>query len=450
MLASLAPFLAAFAAILAGIFLIFYVYSSYCLMRIGRKLNSGDDWMAWVPIAQIFYFIKLAGKPNWWAVLAFAPTILTPISLFAGAFAPILAVIIFLTGFVFYVFVWLGILARLNMSKWLLILLFLPVINFFVLGYIAFSKPKITAGDDGTANPQLVDYINQQLAAGMDRENITQTLLGAGWQEQDIENAFGGGFGTALAPNYMSFGVVVVAILTALSAVGYYYSVYNFNNKKTNQINVIFPSPSVSVTPLSTPTQSPMPSSIISSTPKPKTSQPAGVSYSSFIQGLVAQGWKKATFKPAPDDYGASFSFYYPSNFTGQNTGGGTPADGIGAVDNPISDGRGGISYDSVAVFHSESNMAFSKETAFDAEIKFVTAFAEGSPVITDFVTAGGLSGKKVIVTTSSFGKPTQSEYIILHTGRNSSRGDEIAIRVDIDMNYVDIAEKIAKSISLL
>lgn len=40
-------------------------------------------------------------------------------------------------------------------------------------------------------NQQLVDYINQCLAAGRTKEQIKQSLLSAGWQNKDIEEALG-------------------------------------------------------------------------------------------------------------------------------------------------------------------------------------------------------------------------------------------------------------------
>lgn len=41
-------------------------------------------------------------------------------------------------------------------------------------------------------NQQIVDYINQCLAADQTKEQIKQSLLSAGWQESDIDEAFAG------------------------------------------------------------------------------------------------------------------------------------------------------------------------------------------------------------------------------------------------------------------
>lgn len=42
------------------------------------------------------------------------------------------------------------------------------------------------------ANQQLIDYINQALSQGQSKEQIKQALLIVGWQEKDVEEAFGG------------------------------------------------------------------------------------------------------------------------------------------------------------------------------------------------------------------------------------------------------------------
>lgn len=49
-------------------------------------------------------------------------------------------------------------------------------------------------------NQQLIDYIKQATAQGQSREQIKATLLGAGWQEGDIERAFGGGVSSTFVP----------------------------------------------------------------------------------------------------------------------------------------------------------------------------------------------------------------------------------------------------------
>ncbi len=51
-------------------------------------------------------------------------------------------------------------------------------------------------------NQQLLDYIRQQLAAGVSKEEIIQSLITTGWQGQDINDAFST-IGTQIAPQQM-------------------------------------------------------------------------------------------------------------------------------------------------------------------------------------------------------------------------------------------------------
>lgn len=54
-------------------------------------------------------------------------------------------------------------------------------------------------------NQQLVEYINQCLAAGQTKEQIKQSLFSAGWQEADIDETLGGVSGTVAVPTMLLF-----------------------------------------------------------------------------------------------------------------------------------------------------------------------------------------------------------------------------------------------------
>lgn len=50
-------------------------------------------------------------------------------------------------------------------------------------------------------NPQLADYIRQELAAGISKDDITKTLAATGWQRADIQEAMAAVGTTQLAPS---------------------------------------------------------------------------------------------------------------------------------------------------------------------------------------------------------------------------------------------------------
>lgn len=123
--------LAGLAAVSGIIFLIvvilslgMYVYISFCLYVIGQKTNQGPLWLAWVPIAQIILMFKIAGLSYWWLLV------------FLTSFIPIIGslAVLALSGYLYYKIA----LAR-NKPGWMGILMFLPLVNLVVIGYLAFS-----------------------------------------------------------------------------------------------------------------------------------------------------------------------------------------------------------------------------------------------------------------------------------------------------------------------
>ncbi len=96
-----------------------YVYYAYSLMTIAHKTGTDGGWMAWVPILNVYLMCKVADKPWWWLlVIAFIP------------FANI----------VLMVLLWMRIAEARGFPSWWGILLLVPILNFFVPGYLAFAE----------------------------------------------------------------------------------------------------------------------------------------------------------------------------------------------------------------------------------------------------------------------------------------------------------------------
>ena len=107
------------------ILLIVYIYFSLCLQIIAKKANQESAWLAWVPIGSNFLMCKIAGIRYWWLLIFLAWPI------------PILGSISILG---FLTFNWYKIAVVLNKPGWIGLLMIIPVVNFIVLGYFAFSK----------------------------------------------------------------------------------------------------------------------------------------------------------------------------------------------------------------------------------------------------------------------------------------------------------------------
>jgi hypothetical protein len=92
---------------------------------IGNKLRHPAPWLAWIPIANLFYFMDLAGRSPWMALLLFVPIV--NIFVYAVMFGDIAD--------------------RLNMPTWLGWCMLLPVANVFILPYLAASGTSLGRPD---------------------------------------------------------------------------------------------------------------------------------------------------------------------------------------------------------------------------------------------------------------------------------------------------------------
>ncbi len=98
--------------------LVFYVYFSFCIMKIAQKLGVENAWLAWIPIVNIWVLVQCAGKEWWWILLMFIPI------------ANIVAAIV----------IWMAIAERRGKPSWLGILMIVPIANLIIPGYLAFSE----------------------------------------------------------------------------------------------------------------------------------------------------------------------------------------------------------------------------------------------------------------------------------------------------------------------
>ena len=96
---------------------VLYIYSSLCLYLIAKKLNVEAAWTAWVPLLQVWAFLRSAGKSLAWILLLLVP----------------------LVNAIVGVYLWICITENLGKNKWLGLLMLLPVVNLIFLGMLAFS-----------------------------------------------------------------------------------------------------------------------------------------------------------------------------------------------------------------------------------------------------------------------------------------------------------------------
>ena len=106
--------------------LLAYVFSCYCYKRICQKAGQAPGALIWIPVAQFIPLLRVAEMPAWTFILLLIPIV------------NVVAMLI----------LWARICAALKKSPWLAASLLVPVVNFALIPYLAFSKTD--CAEDGT------------------------------------------------------------------------------------------------------------------------------------------------------------------------------------------------------------------------------------------------------------------------------------------------------------
>jgi len=104
-------------AIMLVFHLLLYVYMALAFMTIARKTSTPNEWMAWVPILNLWLMVQISGKEAWWIILFLIPV------------ANIVATIV----------VTMAIAEKVGKPSWWGILMIVPIANLIVPGYLAWG-----------------------------------------------------------------------------------------------------------------------------------------------------------------------------------------------------------------------------------------------------------------------------------------------------------------------
>lgn len=107
------------ALVMLGITAVFYIYFAIAFQTMAKKTNTPNGWMAWLPLLNVILMVKIAQKPAWWAALI----LLVPF-----------------VNLIMTIIVMMEISKRLGKPDWAGALIIVPGVNFFIPGYLAFSK----------------------------------------------------------------------------------------------------------------------------------------------------------------------------------------------------------------------------------------------------------------------------------------------------------------------
>lgn len=100
---------------------VIWIFFAFCMAKIAVKLGHpfGKSFVLFlIPIVNIFYLLKVAGKPLWWVILFLIPIV----------------------NLVMIVLVWMAICEKLGKPGWWGILLLIPIVNFIIILILAFGK----------------------------------------------------------------------------------------------------------------------------------------------------------------------------------------------------------------------------------------------------------------------------------------------------------------------
>ena len=95
----------------------FYVYLALAVQAIAIKTGTPNPWLAWIPFANLFLLLNVAGKPFWWFFLYLIP----------------------LVNVVIGVMVWMAVAEARGKPSWWGILVIVPLVNLAVPGLLAWS-----------------------------------------------------------------------------------------------------------------------------------------------------------------------------------------------------------------------------------------------------------------------------------------------------------------------
>jgi len=136
-----------------GIPVALHLYYALCLYLFSRKLGVSSAWLAWVPALNVFPLVSAAKKPWWWGVLFLMPLSgLIPLLYFNIYMVAALFVVCIL-DFVLWGIVWMRVCANLWINKWLGLLVFVPLAQLVLIGYLAFKREPQEETYGGYAGP---------------------------------------------------------------------------------------------------------------------------------------------------------------------------------------------------------------------------------------------------------------------------------------------------------
>lgn len=124
--------------------LLFYLFIAFMLFLIARKTNTNMPWLAFIPVANVYLMVLIAGKPVWWFAAVVVPgllaAILTGSGLLPDSVASIVSGLASLVAIVLLLPIFLGIAAARGKAALWAILAWLPCTHPIGMAYLGLSR----------------------------------------------------------------------------------------------------------------------------------------------------------------------------------------------------------------------------------------------------------------------------------------------------------------------
>lgn len=105
-----------------------YIYTALALYRIAKRTGTGNAWLAFFPIGNIYLMTDVGNLPKW-VTLGF-------LVIFMGGYIGVLALAMF------HLILFGSIAMRLKRPVWQALLVLLPIANYIILAVWAWGKDK--------------------------------------------------------------------------------------------------------------------------------------------------------------------------------------------------------------------------------------------------------------------------------------------------------------------
>ena len=139
------------AAVFSALVLVFYAYFAICLQVIAAKTGTGNAWMAWLPVFNIFLMLNISKIRYRMFLLPIAVFVLLAVSAAAvpiNALAGLIIVLAMMLNSIYFIFLMAYVWYRIStargkstgLSAVFCIMMFVSPLNLIALGYLAFSK----------------------------------------------------------------------------------------------------------------------------------------------------------------------------------------------------------------------------------------------------------------------------------------------------------------------